>query len=250
MPQYVMMPTPARQRNGLGLFGFLVAFVGLFIPTGIVCILGLMLSLVAVGRAPRGLAATGVVLGLIGTIFWLVVSVAVVLAGLVAAIGAVVFSAGAFVLVQPEVVEITSDMVNVTLAAREHQRNAGETPSDLHDLGLGVATMTDPWGNGYRFEAVEHEPGFDVTSAGRDGAFDTDDDVALSRLDHLWEQALVDFEQKMDEIGNRLDGLHDEGFAIHHDGSRVHVICDRFVSPESYYPSVAARQVDQASRGR
>ena len=34
VPQYVMMPI--RERNGLGVFGFLVALIGIFVPTGIV----------------------------------------------------------------------------------------------------------------------------------------------------------------------------------------------------------------------
>ena len=37
--------------------------IGLAVPTGIVSFLGLMLSLVAIGRAPRGCAALGVILG-------------------------------------------------------------------------------------------------------------------------------------------------------------------------------------------
>ena len=45
-PQVMVMPTP--RYNGLGMFAFFVALIGLFIPTGIVAILGLDLSLPAV----------------------------------------------------------------------------------------------------------------------------------------------------------------------------------------------------------
>ena len=52
---YVPVPgAPAPSRNVLGVFGFLIAFVGLFVPTGLVALFGLVLSLMAVGRARLG----------------------------------------------------------------------------------------------------------------------------------------------------------------------------------------------------
>ncbi len=47
---YIMVPV--RERNGLGVVGFLIALVGLAIPTGIVALLGLLISLVAQRHHP------------------------------------------------------------------------------------------------------------------------------------------------------------------------------------------------------
>ena len=46
-PQFVMMPV--AQRNGLGVFGFFVSLIGILIPTGVISLLGLVLSLAAIG---------------------------------------------------------------------------------------------------------------------------------------------------------------------------------------------------------
>ena len=204
-PQFVMMPV--AQRNGLGVLGFFVALIGLFIPTGIVALMGLSLSLAAIGRAPRGFAAFGVVIGLLGSVFWLLVMGAVVVVGVVAALAAAVVTAGAFVLTQPEVVEVTSDMVNIAISVEEHQRDHDALPDGIEALGLGVAATIDPWGHAYRLAAADDDPGFDVVSRGPDGVFDTDDDVRLSRLDRLWEKAAEGFDQKMEELGRRFEGI-------------------------------------------
>ncbi len=71
-PQFLMVPV--REGNGLGVAGFFIALIGLAIPTGIVALLGLLVSLVALGKAPRGFAGMGVVVGLIGTVVWVVLT--------------------------------------------------------------------------------------------------------------------------------------------------------------------------------
>jgi hypothetical protein len=89
---------PIRERNGLGVVGFLIAMIGLFIPTGIVALLGLMISLVALGKAPRAFAGLGVITGLFGTVIWLVITILALIGILVGSLIAVIFSAGAFLI--------------------------------------------------------------------------------------------------------------------------------------------------------
>ena len=211
MPGQVMavpiaMPQP-RQSNGLGVFAFFVAFIGLFIPTGIVSLLGLVLGLVAIGRAPRGFATFAVILGLLGTAFWFVVVLAVAALALVGMIGAGAGMVGAFMLTQPEVVESTTDMVNIAIAVQDHAQRHDEMPDDLESLELGVATLTDPWGIPYRVQLIDKDPGFDILSSGADGEFDTDDDIRLSRLDRLWEHAFETFGVKMEMLGKKLESI-------------------------------------------
>lgn len=218
-PQFLMVPV--REGNGLGVAGFFIALIGLAIPTGIIAILGLLVSLVALGKSPRGFAAMGVIVGLVGTVFWLVLTgVAVLGAVAVLAVG-LVFSAGAFILTQPEVIEVTSDMVNMSLSLVEYEKDEGRLPADLSVLGLGVANLTDPWGNPYRYELIGDDPGFDVVSNGSDGIPGTHDDMALSRIDRIWENAFENFGVKMNDLGQRLERL--DGTNVKFDGSSYRV---------------------------
>ncbi len=204
-PRYVMVPI--REKNGLGTAGFVIAFVGLFIPTGLIALLGLLVSLVALGRSPRGLAALGVVTGLFGTVLWLGI-VAVVTVGAVAGAAVLLLAcAGAFILTHPEVVEVSADMANVGLAAVDYHEKEGRMPQDLGALGLSVSTATDPWGNPYRYELVDQDPGFDVYSAGGDGAFGTADDLAMSGLGGTWKEAMESFDERVEDLAKRFKSL-------------------------------------------
>lgn len=206
-PHYVMVPV--MQSNGLGVAGFFIALIGLFIPTGIVALLGLLISLVALGRPPRAFAAIGVFIGLLGTVFWLLVTGAVVLGAITVGIGVVALSAAAFIFTQPEIIEVTSDMGNVLLAVAEYEEEEDALPQDLAILGLGVSTLTDPWGKRYRYTIVDEEPGFDVVSSGGDGLFDTADDLAFSRLDRIWQNAFASFGEKIEDLCGKLKRLQD-----------------------------------------
>ncbi len=203
---------PIRETNGLGAVGLVVSLVGLVVPTGVVSLLGLLISLVALSRAPRGFAAAGVFFGLLGAAFWLIVLVLALAVGMLAALAGAVVFAGIFMLTQPEVIEVTTDMANLAIGIQYYERQQQAMPEDLDDLGLGVATLTDPWGNRYRYVlAANTEPGFDVWSSGKDGEFETDDDLALSGLGKVWEQAFATFELKMEEFCEKLQTLEDGG---------------------------------------
>ena len=206
-PQQPYVMVPVRERNGLGMVGFLIAFVGLFIPTGIVALLGLLISLVALGRSPRVFAGLGVITGLLGTVVWLVLTIVAIFGMLIAGAVMVVFGTGAFILTQPEIIEVTSDMLNTTMVVVEYEKEHDGLPENIDGLGLGVTTMTDPWGNAYQYTLVDAEPGFDIVSSGSDGEFDTDDDMALSGLDEVWKNAFENFGSKMEDLRERLERL-------------------------------------------
>jgi hypothetical protein len=211
-PQVMVMPVP--QTNGLGVFGFFVALIGLVIPTGIVSLLGLVLSLAAIGRAPRGFATMGVVLGLLGTVFWLVIMIMAVAVGVVGLAVAAIGIGVCFMLVNPEVVETTTDMVNVAIAAEDYKQHNGRLPDSIEDMDLSVAVMTDPWGGPYRFVLADVDHGFDVVSGGPDGVFDSDDDVSFIRLDRIWEDAVADFGEKMEEFGPKMEAMQGRQYQI------------------------------------
>ncbi|MDY7109576.1 MAG: hypothetical protein SYC29_13160 [Planctomycetota bacterium] len=211
-PQVMVMPVP--QTNGLGVFGFFVALIGLFIPTGIVSLLGLVLSLAAIGRAPRGFATMGVVLGLLGTVFWLVIMLFAVALGLVGLVIAGIGVGVCFMLVNPEVVETTTDMINVAIAAEDYKKHHNGLPESIDELDLSVAVLTDPWGGRYKFVLADVEHGFDVISGGPDGEFKTDDDVTLTGLDRFWEKAIEDFGEKMEEFGPKMEAMQGRPYEI------------------------------------
>ncbi len=207
-PQYVMVPM--KEGNGLGVAGFFIAAIGLLIPTGLVALLGLLVSLVALGKAPRGFAGMGVLVGLVGTAIWMAITGIAIVAALAIGVGAVLFTSAAFVLMQPEIIEVTSDMVNVTIAAVEYEDKNGELPEGLDSLALSVSMTTDPWGNPYRYViTTDDELGFDVVSSGSDGIMGTDDDMALSKIEEVWQDAFQNFEGKLEEFGNRMQRLND-----------------------------------------
>lgn len=202
-PQFVVMQAPER-GNGLGAFGLLVSIVGLIVPTGIVALLGLMLSLVALGRPPRGLASVGVMVGLLGTVAWLVVDLLVVLAAIVGLVGVGLAGSVAFVTLQPEVVEVTRDMVRMAVAVDEHAREHEAMPETIDALSIGRSTAIDPWGKPYRLELADRDPGFDIASGGPDRAFGTGDDIRMTSLDRTWEIAFEAFGLQMERLGDQM----------------------------------------------
>ncbi len=75
---------PRPRSNGLGVAGFVTSLVGL-LTCGVLSPFGLMLSVPALVRGPRGFAMAGTVLGLIGTL-WIAGIAAVTAVGAKAAV--------------------------------------------------------------------------------------------------------------------------------------------------------------------
>ena len=87
MPQ----PRPASS-NGLGIAGFVVSLVGLVTCFWIICPIGLALSFFAMFRRPRGMAIAGFILGLLGSLWIIVVVIFLAIMGIgVAAMGTLGF---------------------------------------------------------------------------------------------------------------------------------------------------------------
>ena len=243
-PPYVMVP--GRESNGLGVAGFFISLIGLFIPTGIVALLGLLISLVALGRQPRGFAGLGVLIGLFGTVVWLAVMVVAVLGAATVGVGILICGAAAFILTQPETIEVTSDMINVTLAVAEYKEEHQSLPADLSGLGLELTTLTDPWGKPYSYTLAEGEDaGFDVISGGLDRQLGTDDDLALSRLKEVWVMACKGFEAKAQELGEMFRNL--EGTTFSSDGSSVSLRSHGHAHATRYEEVVVAAAVQAVS---
>ena len=170
-------PKPAPETNGLGLAGFIVSLVGLC-SGGLLSPIGLILSLIALGRCPRGFAIAGVVIGALGSCGILISLLVLpfVLVGMLAAGGAL-YAIEAFVSEEKfaawELAIVASDI-------EQYEETNGALPSSLDDLGEPgyEGARDDPWDQPYVFEAAPDTPeGFRVFSIGPDGLPGTPDDI-------------------------------------------------------------------------
>lgn len=171
--------------NGLAIAGFICALLGLE-SGGVLSPVGLILSLVALGREPRGFAIAGVILGLLGTCAGLI---ALLFFG-AAILGILGLGAAATVLAlsEPEKTELFADSIAITRAIETHRAANDRLPESLDELNFhSRAVLVDPWGNAYRYV---HDPGsgtYGLFSNGPDGLPGTEDDQDLRDVRAIWE---------------------------------------------------------------
>jgi len=160
-PQHqVIVSTPPS--NGLGTAGFVVSLIGLIVTCGVLCPLGLLLSVFALFRRPRGMAVAGTIIGLIGSLA--VASVVGMIC--VAMVGA-----------QGEIGKVTTQVAfgKAIVAINNHKAKTGRQPGSIVGNKL-VAGMEDGWGNSIRYEPGRGNA-FVLRSAGPDAKFNSADDV-------------------------------------------------------------------------
>jgi hypothetical protein len=147
-------PPPPRSGNGMGVAGFVVSLVGL-VPCGLLCPLGLIFSLIGLGRQPRGLAIAGTVIGGIGSL------------GIVGAVALVLYTG-------PQKFATKVVIWAAEIEIETYTDRHGEPPDEKEGNRL-IADTTDGWDRPLRYEIRGER--FRITSAGPDGVFDTEDDV-------------------------------------------------------------------------
>jgi hypothetical protein len=150
---------PQRGRaNVLGIVGFVLAFC---LPP-----LGLLLSIIAAFKAPRGFAIAGIIIGLIGT----------ALIATAVALGFVAMS-------QPVVKiqnEVVADYMLIDAAVKSHQNSSGSIPGSLSEVAALTADQrTDPWGNQYQIVVPTGSSRWQIRVMGPDGLPETSDDLVL-----------------------------------------------------------------------
>jgi len=143
--------------NPLGIVGFVLAF----------CLspIGLIISLVALAKQPRGFAIAGVVVGLLGTGVW-------------GCLGFSVYVANKSGMMQTMQVVTTYQLVHSEVEAFR-QQNQGQVPPDQATLSGLMTIPPDPWGRAFVYEAEPSLTAFTFSSAGPDGTFGTDDDIVI-----------------------------------------------------------------------
>jgi len=144
--------------NGMGTAGFVVSLVGLILCGGLLCPLGLIFSLVGLGRQPRGLAIAGTVIGSIGSLVL---------------VGGIAF----FVINVGDVKEHMYTAVAVGKAAvaiDKYKAEHGTYPDDETGNDL-IADIHDGWDRPLQYTRTE--TAYILRGAGPDGQFGTEDDI-------------------------------------------------------------------------
>jgi hypothetical protein len=163
-------PQPIEPVNGMGLAGFICSLVAI-ITCGLLSPVSLIISLLGLSQRPRGLAAAGTVISLLGCILGVGMAYAVV-RGVEAANQAIEkmgteIQAG---------LKTAGTLASARKKVEDHKVEKGEYPDDEEGQAL-VADLTDGWEMELRYQ--KQPEGYDLRSAGPDKQFDTDDDVLV-----------------------------------------------------------------------
>lgn len=148
-------PVPPRSSNGLGIAGLTTSILGIF-TCGTFSPIGLLLSLIALIKAPRGTAIAGSIIGAVGS-------------GMFLAMFAYGFYGGFFTALALD---------DAALHIEAYRADAGDLPDDTMGKQL-VACEKDAWNRELRYSRTWC--GYEIRSAGLDGAFDTSDDHTVVR---------------------------------------------------------------------
>lgn len=162
--------TASAGNNPLGIAGFITAIVG-WVTCGLLCPIGLILSLFALGKPPRGFAIAGAIIGAVGSLFLLVVGLGIILAAL--GIGAAAsMGFGGFM---QEVVFTQTGQAVVDHYNDHNQQLPTQAEFDQIVQTQGIQAH----GQAPRYNPMPEDPrAFEITLPGADGQFDTADDVS------------------------------------------------------------------------
>ncbi len=207
-------PVEADVPNGLAVAGFVCSLVGVF-SAGLLCPIGLVLSLVALGRpGQRGFAIAGALIGAFGTMVGVLILI-------VAGAALLAFFGVAFLLLSgPEKLEVTADFVHLVVRVKAYEEEVGHLPDSLDALWIEEGRGLDPWGQPYQYSIIPGAKlGFDLLSAGPDGEISTDDDIRLSRLGELWKESIFVDVDEWESDSRATIGIGDRRIQIRSDGS-------------------------------
>ena len=158
---------PERQSNGIGLAGFIVSIVGLVLTCGVLCPIGLILSLVGLRKQPKGFAIAGTVIGALGSVFFALVG-ATLVAGYVGLKKVAAETGGD--------VQTTASMFNAVNLINMQRTQKGALPDAATGNGI-IAICKDSAGRALRYDPSGDS--FVIRGVGPDGVFDTPDDAKM-----------------------------------------------------------------------
>lgn len=217
-------PHEAPKENYLGLVGFIVSVVSLVFTFGFLSPIGLLFSLLGLFSRPRGYAIAGVIMGLLGSLIPLSLAIMFFLA---VAVGAPMMQ----VVLQEVGDSLATGAVVMDAKKRieEYRAENQRLPEGIEGNKL-VAEYKDAKGNSVRYEITPE--GYAIRSAGKDGKFETEDDVTDAQV----EAYIKAIEEGSDLSREELDKIQKEIQAKHREDSRN--------LPEIEIPDIEIPEVD------
>jgi hypothetical protein len=180
----------------LGIAGFVTSLVGLLLTCGILNFISLPLSLVALMRRPRGFAAAGTIISLIGVGGWL--AAGTMLWGLIAGLMGLKHEAD---LQQQNMMSqrVASEAIS---EIEKYKAEHGKIPDGIEGSKL-ILEKRDAWGEPLLYE--EHGASYLLRSSGPDKQLNTEDDLT-------WDGKVKMVET--DFTVESPDGIHNDGPVI------------------------------------
>lgn len=171
-------PIEAPRTNTLGIVGFVLGIVGLCGCGGLVSPIGLVVSVIALFRQPRGWAIAGTILSALGCCCMLPIGLPVLLmaTGIVSVSAFVLWIAATFATNPGARTALFAFVIGGMLIAY-HQQN-GSLPPTLDDLDLDPRILRDGWDRPFIYE-LDDKGGFVIRTIGADGVEGTADDFEL-----------------------------------------------------------------------
>jgi len=164
------------ESNGLGLAGFIVSLVGLLVCGGLLSPIGLIMSLFAIRKEPKGFAIAGIVLGIIGSL-WFFLAFFVFGAAILALLGL-----GMVAAVVMAAAQIGQNAVSVYEDIEAYYDANGKAPAVLTEIGAYTpAQLEDNWGTPIRYEVSPDGQEIWIRSDGKDKTPGTGDDIEFYR---------------------------------------------------------------------
>lgn len=161
---YILDP-PKPPTNGLGIAGFTFGILGLF-TFGLLSPIGLLLSFFGLFKKPRGFAAAGFAMSLVGVGF----------IGAAATLPVIAHRHRQATYALEAQQRQTLNVIQAAVQEVEISRRTGQSQGlDGFEGNAITVRFQDAWKNDLRFD--ERSDGFAVRSAGPDLAFDTPDDL-------------------------------------------------------------------------
>ena len=164
-PMHQPYQQPPRKENAVGLTGFIVSLVGLFL-CGIPSLIGLGISAVGLRKEPRGLAIAGVILGLIGLIELGIIGTATYQGFRAAQQG--------FTQIKAQLAEVQLDQAAADIGAKWQEQDRIPTQEEGDEMMIG---RNDMMNNSLVYQT--DGTSFSIRSAGADGILETEDDIVV-----------------------------------------------------------------------
>lgn len=169
--QPVVVNVVERRSNGMGIAGFVLSLLGLLsgcFGGFVLSPLGLILSAIGLKREPRGLAITGLILGIVGTA-WMLIAV-LFLGGLTAALGGGVMA----------LMKDGMGVAKIQMNTRSFYTAKQHLPANLAELTAAYPDTPTSDRKGNPIEVDFTQTGGTIKMSGLDGKMGTADDVVTT----------------------------------------------------------------------